>query len=156
MRKTKLQYRVILDKSNYVIGTGLVPCENSVTVTKETYDLVRQFPERVYKCFAGSLVRDVKKEQEKINAKKQKEAEQKGKLHITKYDFYQYVCKPHGISYTLLMDFVNSSGDTKAAFDLCNHIYRGNTVFVNEIKKYAPSITDEELDAVFEKYSAKE
>lgn len=156
MKKINIQYRVILDENNYVIGTGLVPCENSVTVAKETYDLVRQFSERVYKCFAGSLVRDVKKEIEKQNAKKQKEAERKAKLHITKYDFYQYVCKPCGISYALLTDFVNSSDEIKAAFELCNHIYRGNTVFVNAIKKFAPSITDEQLDLIFEQYSAKE
>lgn len=156
MKKINIQYRVILDENNYVIGVGLNPSANSFPVQKAVFDTIRQCPDRVYKYCAGSLIRDVQKEIEKQNAKKQKEAERKAKLHITKYDFYQYVCKPCGISYALLTDFVNSSDEIKAAFELCNHIYRGNTVFIDAIKQFAPSITDEQLDLIFEQYSAKE
>lgn len=73
-----------------------------------------------------------------------------GNLKMTKYDFYKKVCKPYGISYDDLMLAINSNEETKAAWNLCNHVYRGDSLLNAYVKQVIPDMTDEELTEIFE------
>lgn len=70
-------------------------------------------------------------------------------LSMTKYDFYKYVCKPNNISYSELMELVNTNEDIAAAWNLCERIYRGDEL-LNKYAKSMLNLTDTELDSIFE------
>lgn len=88
--------------------------------------------------------------------KEQEEKEQKriSHLNMTKYDFFKYVCKPNNITYQELMQFVNSNDDIAAAWNLCERVYRGDELLANAVKQVIPTITDETLTTIFEKYGS--
>lgn len=86
----------------------------------------------------------------------QKEQERIAMLHITKQDFFEYVVKPHGISYPQLLQIVNSDEDLAASWDLCNHVYRGNEKLNQYIFHQIPNITEEQLTAIFEQHGVSE
>lgn len=71
-------------------------------------------------------------------------------LNMTKYDFYKKVCVPNGISYSQLMELVNSSEETMAAWNLCERLYRGDTILIGAIHQFLPNLTDEQLTQIFE------
>jgi len=75
------------------------------------------------------------------------------KLHITKRDFYTYLCKPAGIDYDTLKAKIEELG-MQADWDLCNNVYYG------VIKEYLTDLplgkTESEIIEVFETYTPKE
>ena len=92
---------------------------------------------------------------ENPNYEKAKEAERKQRiamLAMTKYDFFKYVCLPNGIDYQTLMSVINSSNEIAAAWNLCGHVFRGDTTLTTNISNFIPSMTEEVLDAIFEQY----
>lgn len=92
---------------------------------------------------------------ENPNYEQAKEAERKQRiamLAMTKYDFFKYVCLPNGINYQTLMSVVNSNDEIAAAWNLCGHVYRGDTTLTANISNFIPTMTEEVLDAVFEQY----
>lgn len=74
------------------------------------------------------------------------------KLAMTKYDFFKYVCKPNNITYTQLLQKVQSNEEVAAAWDLCGHVYRGDGVLCTYINDFLPSLTEEALDKIFEEH----
>lgn len=92
---------------------------------------------------------------ENPNYEQAKEAERKqhiAMLAMTKYDFFKCVCLPNGINYQTLMSIVNSNDEIAAAWNLCGHIYRGDTTLTANISNFIPTMTEEALDNIFEQY----
>lgn len=73
-------------------------------------------------------------------------------LSITKYDFLKYVCKPYGITYTMLNEFINSNEEILEAWMLCSRVYRGNELLCNNISYFIPNLTETKLDEIFKTY----
>jgi hypothetical protein len=69
---------------------------------------------------------------------------------MTKYDFFKLVCKPYGITYAQLLQFVNANEDVAAAWNLCERVYRGDELLLPAIKQVIPTMTDELLTQIFE------
>lgn len=112
----------------------------------------------LYAIENGILIENPNKDEE-IAKREQEEAERAAKelamLNMTKYDFYKHICKPNGISYTELMQFVNSDEEIAAAWNLCERVYRGDELLFNCIKQVIPDITEEILDTIFKNYGKK-
>lgn len=90
-----------------------------------------------------------------MKSEEEKELEEKervAKLSMTKYDFYKYVCKPYGITYPTLLQFVNSNDDIAAAWDLCARVYRGDELLCANITRFVPAVTADVLDVIFKEY----
>ncbi len=77
-----------------------------------------------------------------------------GKLKMTKYDFHKYFCQPNDITYAELMEFINTKEELQAAWNLCNHVYRGDETLNTYIKKCIPNITDDEITEIFEAHKS--
>lgn len=148
-------------KIRYDANTGLlgkaypdnmiVP-EPFITLTEEEINNIANQKDKVAFYINGEIIM---KDKAEIDAeeKKKKEAERIAKLHMTKYDFFTYVCKPYGITYEALMNVVNSNDDLKAAWNLCNHVYRGNADLNAYILKVIPTLTEEKLNEIFEEHN---
>lgn len=93
---------------------------------------------------------------EKQNKKELEEAERIAKLHITKLDFFEYVLKPFGFTYAQLQEILHANDDLNAAWQLCNHVYRGNEALNNCIFTHIPELTEEQLTQIFEEHCSKE
>lgn len=93
---------------------------------------------------------DIEDTQEYINAIKNKIDSINAQLHITKLDFFTYLCQPAGISYNTLIAKVSELG-MDAQWNLCNHIYYG------VIKPFLSALplgkTEEEIIEIFEKHT---
>ena len=76
-------------------------------------------------------------------------------LHMTKQDFFNYVCKPYGVTYSQLEAIVAGNDDLRAAWNLCNHVYRGNEQLNNYILTVLPALTAEKLTEIFEEHCAE-
>ena len=90
-----------------------------------------------------------------MKTEEQKEIEEKeriAKLSMTKYDFFKYVCSPYRITYAKLTEFVTSSDEVAAAWNLCARVYRGDEILCKSIKKVIPVMTDNKLDEIFKTY----
>lgn len=90
-----------------------------------------------------------------MKTEEQKEIEEKeriAKLSMTKYDFFKHVCSPYGITYAKLTEFVASSDEVAAAWNLCARVYRGDETLCKSIKKVIPVMTDNKLDEIFKTY----
>lgn len=87
----------------------------------------------------------------KSEEQKKKEEEQRiSMLNMTKLDFYKKVLLPNGIDYDKLQQILHTSSDMNAAWQLCERVYRGDELLIGAVKKFIPSITDEELTKIFE------
>ena len=86
------------------------------------------------------------------NKQEQIEKERIAMLSMTKYDFFKYVCKPYGVSYSMLLQLVNSNDDIAAAWDLCSRVYRGDELLCANITKFIPAVTADVLDVIFKEY----
>lgn len=94
----------------------------------------------------------VKKTQQQYDEDKRKAERQRlDMLSMTKYDFFKYVCQPNGMTYSDLMQLVNSDDNIAAAWNLCSAVYRGDPILVEQINKLWPQF---DLDAVFERYGS--
>jgi hypothetical protein len=90
-----------------------------------------------------------------MKTEEQKEIEEKeriAKLSMTKYDFFKYVCSPYEITYAKLTEFVTSSDEVAAAWNLCARVYRGDETLCKSIKQVIPVMTDNKLDEIFKTY----
>lgn len=72
-------------------------------------------------------------------------------LHMTKWDFFKHILEPKGITYEALVQATSGTDKISEAWNLCKDVYRGDEVLTGFIKNYI-SITDEELDTLFETY----
>lgn len=81
--------------------------------------------------------------------KEQEERERISMLSVTKLDFLKYVCKPNGITYTKLMEIINSSENLQEVWNLCERVYRGDEFLNKYIAEYIPNLTSDELDRIF-------
>lgn len=79
----------------------------------------------------------------------QKEQERIAMLHITKQDFFTYICTPAGISYDTLNSKIEEL-NMKPQWELCNHVYYG---IIKPFLTVLPlGKTESEIIAIFEKY----
>lgn len=81
--------------------------------------------------------------------KEQEERERILTLSVTKLDFLKYVCKPNGITYTKLMEIINSNENLQEVWNLCERVYRGDEFLNKYIAEYIPNLTSDELDRIF-------
>lgn len=81
--------------------------------------------------------------------KEQEERERISMLSVTKLDFLKYVCKPNGITYTKLMEIINSNENLQEVWNLCERVYRGDEFLNKYIAEYIPNLTSDELDRIF-------
>ena len=133
--------------------TMIVPDPYIILTTDEIDNIVNQTDKLAF-VVDGSVVLKDKAEIEAQEAKI-KEAKRIAMLHMTKQDFFNYVCKPYGITYTQLEEVVASNDDLRAAWELCNHVYRGNEQLNNYILTVLPMLTAEKLTEIFEEHSAE-
>lgn len=96
----------------------------------------------------GELIKNPNYEEDKEKARK----ERIGKLAMTKYDFFKFVCQPYGIDYQTLRMVVNSNDEIAAAWNLCGHVFRGDETLTENITKYIPTMTEDALDAIYEEH----
>lgn len=75
------------------------------------------------------------------------------KLHITKLDFYNNICKPADISYSSLVAKIEELNMT-AEWDLCNHVYYG--IIKPFLSALPTGKTEDEIIAIFEKLQQAE
>ena len=133
--------------------TMQVPDPYIILTTDEIDNIVNQ-TDKIAFVVDGSVVLKDKAEIEAQEARL-KEAKRIAMLHMTKQDFFNYVCKPYGITYTQLEEVVASNDDLRAAWELCNHVYRGNEQLNNYILTVLPMLTAEKLTEIFEEHSAE-
>lgn len=145
----KQEYRAIVDnETGNILGTTMTALPNTIKISKLYYEKISASPNK-YQWKNGVIT--INPDYETIA--EQREKERKGKLHITKFDFFKYICMPHDITYQELEEKIATNSYLSAAWNLCNHVYRGDETFCQYIKQFIPEITDEELDEIFEKYS---
>lgn len=134
--------------------TMQVPDPYIILTTDEIDDIVNQ-TDKIAFVVDGSVVL---KDRAEIEAQEQeiKEAKRIAMLHMTKQDFFNYVCKPYGVTYSQLEGIVATNDDLRAAWNLCNHVYRGNEQLNNYILTVIPALTVEKLNEIFEEHCAKE
>ena len=134
--------------------TMLVPNPYIVLTTQEVNNIANQTDKIAYVINNEVVLKD----KAEIEAQELaiKEAKRIAMLHMTKLDFFTYVCKPYGITYSQLETIVSENEDLKAAWNLCNHVYRGNEQLNNYILTVIPSLTTEQLNQIFEEHCAKE
>lgn len=96
---------------------------------------------------------DILDTQEYVTAIKNKIDLINAKLHITKLDFYNNICKPADISYSSLVAKIEELNMT-AEWDLCNHVYYG--IIKPFLSALPTGKTEDEIIAVFEKLQQAE
>ena len=133
--------------------TMLVPDPYIILTTDEIDNIVNQ-TDKIAFVVDGSVVLKDKAEIEAQEAKI-KEAKRIAMLHMTKQDFFNYVCNPYGITYAKLGEVIASNDDLRAAWELCNHVYRGNEQLNNYILTVLPMLTAEKLTEIFEEHCAE-
>lgn len=133
--------------------TMLVPDPYIILTTDEIDNIVNQ-TDKIAFVVDGSVVLKDKAELEAEEARI-KEAKRIAMLHMTKQDFFNYVCKPYGVTYSQLEAIVAGNDDLRAAWNLCNHVYRGNEQLNNYILTVLPALTAEKLTEIFEEHCAE-
>lgn len=98
--------------------------------------------EDTYVMYNGMIITEAKAEE------KQEQAEQarKAKLKMTKRDFFLYVLQPYGVTYQALNQALSSDDTLAACFNLCNHIYRYDSMLVGNIKTLLETLTQQSID----------
>ena len=133
--------------------TMQVPDPYIILTTDEIDNIVNQ-TDKIAFVVDGSVVLKDKAELEAEEARI-KEAKRIAMLHMTKQDFFNYVCKPYGVTYSQLEAIVAGNDDLRAAWNLCNHVYRGNEQLNNYILTVLPALTAEKLTEIFEEHCAE-
>lgn len=77
------------------------------------------------------------------------------KLYMTKYDFYKYAIKPNNIAYSQLEEILQTNDEMRAAWQLCNNVYRGDKTLCDNIGTIISSLTPEALDKLFIEYGTE-
>lgn len=128
-----------------VTEIGNLP-DGYVHCTREQEQLIYEKGSNYFIIIDDKLVPNPNYEKEEA----EKENHRIAMLNMTKYDFFKYVCQPYNITYVQLMQFVNSSDDIAAAWNLCERVYRGDELLATAVKQVIPTMTDEELTRIFE------
>ena len=105
-------------------------------------DYVIEETEETYVLYNGVYMTE---EQAKEEHEKE-ERERKSKLKMTKRDFFLYVLQPYGVTYQALNQILNSNDTLSACFNLCNHVYRYDTLLIGNIKPMLETLTGETID----------
>lgn len=98
--------------------------------------------EYTYVYYDGSVVTVAEMEE----IEREKEQERKSKLKMTKRDFFLYVLQPYGVTYQALNQALQVNDTLSACFNLCNHIYRYDTMLVSAIKPMLEALTGQTID----------
>jgi hypothetical protein len=130
----------------FVQQIGALP-EGFIVITQQQAEKIAQ-DQFYYIVQDGELVVNPNYEKDKEKARKERIA----KLGMTKYDFFKYVCQPYDIDYQTLITVVNSNDEIAAAWNLCGHVFRGDTTLTDNITKYIPTMTEDALDAIYEEH----
>ena len=125
-----------------------------IILTSDEIDNIVNQTDKIAFVVDGSVVLKDKAELEAEEARI-KEAKRIAMLHMTKQDFFNYVCKPYGVTYSQLEAIVAGNDDLRAAWNLCNHVYRGNEQLNNYILTVLPALTAEKLTEIFEEHCAE-
>ena len=75
-------------------------------------------------------------------------------LFMTKYDFYKYVLLPNGLNYNDLLSALSTNIEMRAAWDLCQNVFRGDPLLNKYIKNFI-TITDEQLNEIFKEHGSE-
>lgn len=120
---------------------------------KEGFELIPHYEENGEKIYVTYTQKEIEgyweQKAEAEEAQRQAELERIGKLKMTKYDFYKHVLQPNGITYAQLEQVVALNEGLKPAWNLCNHVFRGDETLNGYIKTVIPTITDEILTEIF-------
>lgn len=149
----KVRYNSETGLLGKVFPDELIVPEPYITLTEKEINNISNQNDKVAFVVDGQIIFKDKAEIEQ-KEEEVKELTRIAMLHMTKYDFFTYVCKPYGISYTQLEQVVNANDDLKAAWNLCNHVYRGNKDLNDYILTVIPSLTKEKLTEIFEEHNA--
>lgn len=142
-------------RGQYMVNSDMTPEEvkdfgklptGYVIISAEQIELLNQKGTNYFIIKDGELIKNPDYEQEEAEKEKQRIA----MLNMTKYDFFKLVCKPYGITYAQLLQFVNANEDISAAWNLCERVYRGDELLLPAIKQVIPTMTDELLTQIFE------
>lgn len=91
----------------------------------------------------------MKTEEEKRREREEKEKQRRMSANMTKYDFYKKLLLPNGIDYDKLQQILHTSSEMNAAWQLCERVYREDEILIGAVKKFIPTVTDEDLDKLF-------
>ena len=120
---------------------------------EEGFELIPHYEESGEKIYVTYTQQEIEgyweQKEEAEEAQRQAELERIGKLKMTKYDFYKYVLQPNGITYAQLEQALANNIEAKVAWNLCNHVFRGDETLNGYIKTVIPTITDEILTEIF-------
>lgn len=105
-------------------------------------DYVIEETEETYVLYNGEYLTEAQA-QEKAE---QAEIEHKAKLKMTKRDFFLYVLQPYGVTYQALNQALSQDDTLAACFNLCNHIYRYDSMLVGNIKTLLETLTQQSID----------
>lgn len=142
-------------RGQYMVNSDMTPEEvkdfgklptGYVIISAEQIELLNQKGTNYFIIKDGELIKNPDYEKEEEEKEKQRIA----MLNMTKYDFFKLVCKPYGITYAQLLQFVNANEDISAAWNLCERVYRGDELLLPAIKQVIPTMTDELLTQIFE------
>lgn len=142
-------------RGQYMVNSDMIPEEvkdfgelpsGYVVISAEQIEILKEKGTNYFIIQDGELIKnpDYEKEEE------EKEKKRIAMLNMTKYDFFKLVCKPYGITYAQLLQFVNVNEDVAAAWNLCERVYRGDELLLPAIKQVIPTMTDELLTQIFE------
>ena len=116
-----------------------VPCERPETIRMYHFEYVET------DVITETIVYDETQEQAEARIAEE-EAQRKAQLKMTKRDFFLYVVQPYGVTYSALLQALSQNDTVKACYDGCNHIYRGDSMLVGNIKPMLETLTGQTID----------
>ena len=138
-----------IDEKGNLLAWGDKPFDG---YTKQVAIDYEDYIENPLKYTFDKISGEIEKNPFYIEQKELEEKERIAKLSMTKYDFFKYVCAPYGVTYAKLNEFVGSSDEVAAAWNLCAKVYRGDETLCAYIKVFIPVMTDSKLDEIFKTY----
>ena len=142
------EYENYLLNSPYQDWLRISTMLNAAEINAEIYADFLQYPTH-YKIENGEIVFNESWEDEA----RQREEERIAQLHITKQDFFLYLCKPANISLETLESKIAELGMADN-WKLCNHVYYG--VIKGFITALPIGKSEAEIIQVFETYCKAE
>ena len=139
-----------------LLDEGFKVVEFEDVEAQEGFELIPHYEETAEKITVTYTQQEIEgyweQKAEAEEAQRQAELERIGRLKMTKYDFFKYVLQPNGITYAQLEQALATNAEAKTAWDLCNHVFRGDETLNAYIKTVIPTITDEALTEIFKQY----
>lgn len=130
---------------------GALP-EGYVFITLEQIELLEQYGSLYFIIQNNELIVNPNYEEDK------RKEEEKEMLywHMTKYDFFKYICQPYGITYSALTQIINSNDDIAAAWNLCAYVYLGDELLSSTVQQFIPELTIDRLKEIFREHRIKD